>query len=123
MYVPEVIRGNGLQKRLQLYFAPSFGRLVDANDPASALQDLYRFGLQSKAFLKESAEGTNLANKLLNNAIDAYGKGGDIGASLNKVVADWLEGDFYKALIDSGVKESVAKQQQKYLESFLMMQK
>lgn len=109
MYVPEVIRGNGLQKRLQLYFAPSFGRLVDANDPASALKDLYRFGLQSKAFLKESAEGTNLANKLLNNAIDAYGKGGDIGASLNKVVADWLEGDFYKALIDSGVKESVAK--------------
>ena len=118
MYVPEVIRGNGLQKRLQLYFAPSFGRLVDANDPASALQDLYRFGLQSKAFLKESAEGTNLANKLLNNAIDAYGKGGDIGASLNKVVADWLEGDFYKALIDSGVKESVAKQATKISRQF-----
>jgi hypothetical protein len=118
MYVPEVIRGNGLQKRLQLYFAPSFGRLVDANDPASALQDLYRFGLQSKAFLKESAKGTNLANKLLNNAIDAYGKGGDIGASLNKVVADWLEGDFYKALIDSGVKESVAKQATKISRQF-----
>ena len=118
MYVPEVIRGNGLQKRLQLYFAPSFGRLVDANDPASALQDLYRFGLQSKAFLKESTEGTNLANKLLNNAIDAYGKGGDIGASLNKVVADWLEGDFYKALIDSGVKESVAKQATKISRQF-----
>ena len=118
MYVPEVIRGNGLQKRLQLYFAPSFGRLVDANDPASALKDLYRFGLQSKAFLKESAEGTNLANKLLNNAIDAYGKGGDIGASLNKVVADWLEGDFYKALIDSGVKESVAKQATKISRQF-----
>ena len=118
MYVPEVIRGNGLQKRLQLYFAPSFGRLVDANDPASALQDLYRFGLQSKAFLKESAEGTNLANKLLNNAIDAYGKGGDIGASLNKVVADWLEEDFYKALIDSGVKESVAKQATKISRQF-----
>ena len=118
MYVPEVIRGNGLQKRLQLYFAPSFGRLVDANDPASALQDLYRFGLQSKAFLKESTEGTNLANKLLNNAIDAYGKGGDIGASLNRVVADWLEGDFYKALIDSGVKESVAKQATKISRQF-----
>jgi hypothetical protein len=118
MYVPEVIRGNGLQKRLQLYFAPSFGRLVDANDPASALKDLYRFGLQSKAFLKESAEGTNLANKLLNNAIDAYGKGGDIGASLNKVVADWLEEDFYKALIDSGVKESVAKQATKISRQF-----
>ena len=118
MYVPEVIRGNGLQKRLQLYFAPSFGRLVDANDPASALQNLYRFGLQSKAFLKESAEGTNLANKLLNNAIDAYGKGGDIGASLNKVVADWLEGNFYKALIDSGVKESVAKQATKISRQF-----
>ena len=109
MYVPQVIRGNGLQQALQLYFAPSFGRLVDANDPSSALKDLYRFGLQSKAFLKESAEGTNLANKLLNDAIDAYGKGGDIGASLNKVVADWLEQDFRKVLIDSGVKESVAK--------------
>ena len=118
MYVPEVIRGNGLQQALQLYFAPSFGRLVDANDPASALKDLYRFGLQSKAFLKESAEGTNLANKLLNNAIDAYGKGGDIGASLNKVVSDWLEGDFYKALIDSGVKESVAKQATKISRQF-----
>ena len=94
MYVPQVIRGNGLQKALQLYFAPSFGRLVDAGDSASALKDLYRFGLQSKAFLKESAEGTNLANKLLNDAIDAYGKGGDIGASLNKVVSDWLEQDF-----------------------------
>src|SRR6056300_162781 len=109
MYVPQVIRGNGIQKAMQLYFAPSFGRLVDANDPSKALQDLYRFGLQSKAFLKEAEEGTNLANKLLNNAIDAYGQGGDIGASLNKVVADWLEGDMYKVLIDSGVKESVAK--------------
>ena len=83
MYVPQVIRGNGLQKALQLYFAPSFGRLVDANDPASALKDLYRFGLQSKSFLKGTAKGTNLANKLLNNAIDAYGKGGDIGADLS----------------------------------------
>ena len=109
MYVPQVIRGNGLQKALQLYFAPSFGRLVDANDPADALQNLYRFSLQSKAFLKQTEEGTDLANKLLNNAIDAYSKGGDIGASLNKVVADWLEQDFYKVLIDSGVKESVAK--------------
>ena len=110
MYVPQVIRGNGLQKALQLYFAPSFGRLVDANDPADALQNLYRFSLQSKAFLKQTEEGTDLANKLLNNAIDAYSKGGDIGASLNKVVANWLEQDFYKVLIDSGVKESVAKQ-------------
>ena len=118
MYVPQVIRGNGLQKAMQLYFAPSFGRLVDANDSAGALRDLYRFGLQSKAFLKESAEGTNLANKLLNNAIDAYGKGGDIGASLNKVVADWLEGDMYKALVDSGVKESVAKAATKISRNF-----
>ena len=109
MYVPQVIRGNGLQKAMQLYFAPSFGRLVDAKDPADALKNLYRFSLQSKAFLKQSEEGTNLANKLLNNSIDAYSKGGDIGASLNKVVADWLEQDFYKVLIDSGVKESVAK--------------
>jgi hypothetical protein len=118
MYVPQVIRGNGIQKAMQLYFAPSFGRLVDANDSAGALRDLYRFGLQSKAFLKESAEGTNLANKLLNNAIDAYGKGGDIGASLNKVVADWLEGDMYKALVDSGVKESVAKAATKISRNF-----
>ena len=118
MYVPQVIRGNGLQKAMQLYFAPSFGRLVDANDSAGALRDLYRFGLQSKAFLKESAEGTNLANKLLNNAIEAYGKGGDIGASLNKVVADWLEGDMYKALVDSGVKESVAKSATKISRNF-----
>tara|TARA_R100000030_G_scaffold45170_1_gene34112 strand:+ start:703 stop:5622 length:4920 start_codon:yes stop_codon:yes gene_type:complete len=118
MYVPEVIRGNGLQKRLQLYFAPSFGRLVDANDPASALKDLYRFGLQSKSFLKGTAEGTNLANKLLNNAIDAYGKGGDIGASLNKVVADWLEKDMYTALITSGVNESVAKAATKITRDF-----
>ena len=118
MYVPKVIRGNGLQKAMQLYFAPSFGRLVDANDSAGALRDLYRFGLQSKAFLKESAEGTNLANKLLNNAIEAYGKGGDIGASLNKVVSDWLEGDMYKALVDSGVKESVAKAATKISRNF-----
>ena len=118
MYVPQVIRGNGLQKALQLYFAPSFGRLVDANDPADALQNLYRFSLQSKAFLKQTEEGTDLANKLLNNAIDAYSKGGDIGASLNKVVADWLEQDFYKVLIDSGVKESVAKQATKISRQF-----
>mgnify|MGYP000651258523 CR=1 FL=1 len=39
MYVPEVIRGNGLQKAMKLYFAPAFGRLVDANDPADALQN------------------------------------------------------------------------------------
>ena len=118
MYVPQVIRGNGLQKALQLYFAPSFGRLVDANDPADALQNLYRFSLQSKSFLKQTEEGTDLANKLLNNAIDAYSKGGDIGASLNKVVADWLEQDFYKVLIDSGVKESVAKQATKISRQF-----
>ena len=118
MYVPQVIRGNGLQQALQLYFAPSFGRLVDANDPADALQNLYRFSLQSKAFLKQTEEGTDLANKLLNNAIDAYSKGGDIGASLNKVVADWLEQDFYKVLIDSGVKESVAKQATKISRQF-----
>ena len=118
MYVPEVIRGNGLQKAMKLYFAPAFGRLVDANDPADALQNLYRFTLQSKAFLKESEEGTDLANKLLNNAIDAYGKGGDIGASLNKVVSDWLEGDFRKVLIDSGVKESVAKAATKITREF-----
>ena len=118
MYVPEVIRGNGLQKAMKLYFAPAFGRLVDANDPADALQNLYRFTLQSKAFLKQSEEGTDLANKLLNNAIDAYGKGGDIGASLNKVVSDWLEGDFRKVLIDSGVKESVAKAATKITREF-----
>ena len=118
MYVPEVIRGNGLQKAMKLYFAPAFGRLVDANDPADALQNLYRFTLQSKAFLKQSEEGTDLANKLLNNAIDAYGKGGDIGASLNKVVSDWLEGDFRKVLIDSGVKESVAKAATKITKEF-----
>ena len=118
MYVPQVTRANGLQKRLQLYFAPSFGRLVDANDPASALKDLYRFGLQSKTFLKESLDSTNLANKLLNNAIDAYGKGGDIGASLNKVVADWLEKDMYTALITSGVNESVAKAATKITRDF-----
>lgn len=118
MYVPQVIRGNGLQKAMKLYFAPAFGRLVDANDPADALQNLYRFTLQSKAFLKQSEEGTDLANKLLNNAIDAYGKGGDIGASLNKVVSDWLEGDFRKVLIDSGVKESVAKAATKITREF-----
>ena len=118
MYVPEVIRGNGLQKAMKLYFAPAFGRLVDANDPADALQNLYRFTLQSKAFLKQSEEGTDLANKLLNNAIDAYGKGGDIGASLNKVVSDWLEGDFRKVLINSGVKESVAKAATKITREF-----
>lgn len=118
MYVPQVIRGNGLQKAMKLYFAPAFGRLVDANDPADALQNLYRFTLQSKAFLKQSEEGTDLANKLLNNAINAYGKGGDIGASLNKVVSDWLEGDFRKVLIDSGVKESVAKAATKITREF-----
>ena len=118
MYVPQVIRGNGLQKAMKLYFAPAFGRVVDANDPADALQNLYRFTLQSKAFLKQSEEGTDLANKLLNNAIDAYGKGGDIGASLNKVVSDWLEGDFRKVLIDSGVKESVAKAATKITREF-----
>ncbi len=117
-YVPQFIRGNGLQKAMKLYFAPAFGRLVDANDPADALQNLYRFTLQSKAFLKQSEEGTDLANKLLNNAIDAYGKGGDIGASLNKVVSDWLEGDFRKVLIDSGVKESVAKAATKITNKF-----
>ena len=118
MYVPQVTRANGLQKRLQLYFAPSFGKLVDANNPTDALKDLYRFALQSKSFLKQTEEGTTLANKLLNDSIDAYGKGGDIGASLNKVVADWLEGDFYKALTESGVKESVAKAATKITRSF-----
>ena len=118
MYVPQVTRANGLQKRLQLYFAPSFGKLVDANNPTDALKDLYRFALQSKSFLKQTEEGTTLANKLLNDSIDAYGKGGDIGASLNKVVADWLEGDFYKALTESGVKESVAKAATKITRTF-----
>jgi len=109
MYVPKVVRANKIQTAMKLYFAPAYGRLIDANDPAETLQNLYRFSLQSKTFLKESPEGVNLANKLLNNAIEAYGKGGDIGASMNKVVADWLENDFYKVLTDSGVKESVAK--------------
>ena len=43
MYVPEVIRGNGLQKALKLYFAPSFGKLIDANEPTDALLNLYRY--------------------------------------------------------------------------------
>ena len=118
MYVPEVIRGNGLQKKLKLYFAPAFGKLIDANEPTDALLNLYRFSLQSKSFLKQSEQGTTLANKLLNESIDAFGQGGDIGASLNKVVANWLEGDFYKALTDAGVKESVAKEATKITRKF-----
>jgi hypothetical protein len=118
MYVPKVIRGNRIQTAMKLYFAPAYGRLIDANDPAETLQNLYRFSLQSKTFLKESPEGVNLANKLLNNAIEAYGKGGDIGASMNKVVADWLENDFYKVLTESGVKESVAKAATKIARDF-----
>jgi hypothetical protein len=109
MYVPQVIRGNGLQKRLQLYFAPSYGKLIDASNSSDSLRNLYRFTLQSKAFLKQADDGQTLANKLLNDAIDVYRQGGDVDAKLGNVVANWLEQDFRKVLIDNGVKDSVAK--------------
>ena len=109
MYVPEVIRGNGLQKRLQLYFSPSYGKLIDASNSSDSLRNLYRFTLQSKAFLKQAEDGQTLSNKLLNDAIDVYRQGGDVDAKLGNVVANWLEQDFRKVLIDNGVKDSVAK--------------
>ena len=118
MYVPQVIRGNGLQKALQLYFAPSYGKLIDANNSSDALRNLYRFTLQSKAFVKQAEDGQNLANKLLNDAIDVYKQGGDIDAKLGNVVANWLEQDFRKVLINSGVKESVAKAATKVARQF-----
>jgi hypothetical protein len=118
MYVPQVIRGNGLQKALQLYFPPSYGKLIDANNSSDALRNLYRFTLQSKAFVKQAEDGQNLANKLLNDAIDVYKQGGDIDAKLGNVVANWLEQDFRKVLIDSGVKESVAKAATKVARQF-----
>ena len=48
MYVPQVTRANGLQKDYS-YILPSFGKLVDANNP-DALKDLYRFALQQNHF-------------------------------------------------------------------------
>jgi len=118
MYVPQVVRRNGLQQRLKLQFSPSYGRLIDANDPQDVLRNLYRFTLQSKAFLKETAEGQTLANKLLNDTIDVYNQGGDINMKLGNVVANWLEQDFRKALVNSGVNKSVAKAATKVTRQF-----
>ena len=118
MYVPQVVRRNGLQQRLKLQFSPSYGRLIDANDPQDVLRNLYRFTLQSKAFLKQSKEGQSLANKLLNDTIDVYNQGGDINMKLANVVANWLEQDFRKVLIQSGVNKSVAKAATKVTRQF-----
>jgi len=118
MYVPKVVRRNGLQQRLKLQFSPSYGRLIDANDPQDVLRNLYRFALQSKAFLKQSEEGQSLANKLLNDTIDVYNQGGDINMKLSNVVANWLEQDFRKVLIQSGVNKSVAKAATKVTRQF-----
>mgnify|MGYP003109223681 FL=1 len=121
MYVPQVVRRNGLQQRLKLQFAPSYGRLIDANDPQDVLKNLYRFSLQSKAFLRGTAgskDGQSLANKLLNKTIDVYNEGGDINMKLANVVANWLEQDFRLALVNSGVSESVAKAATKVTRQF-----
>ena len=118
MYVPQVVRRNSLQQRLKLQFSPSYGRLIDANDPQDVLKNLYRFSLQSKAFLKQTDEGQTLANKLLNEAIDVYNQGGDINMKLANVVANWLEKDFRKVLIQSGVNKSVAKAATKVTRQF-----
>ena len=118
MYVPKVTRGNGLQQALQLYFAPAYGKLIDANNSSDAMRNLYRFSLQSKAFTKQAEDGQNLANKLLNEAIEVYKEGGDVDAKLANVVANWLEQDFRKVLTDSGVKDSVAKAATKVARTF-----
>lgn len=109
MYVPEVVRGNRLRTKMALYFAPAYGKLLDVNDPASALNDIYKFALQSRSFTGKTDEGVLLSDKLLNNAIDALAGPGDKGASLSRVVADFLEVDLAKLLKERGVKDSAIK--------------
>ena len=107
MYVPDVVRGNALRTKLGLYFAPAYGKLVDASNPTEALDNLYKFSIQSRSFIGKTEDGIRLSDKFLDDAVEALSVDGDKGAALSSVVSNFLEGDFAKLLKEKNVNEDV----------------